>query len=511
MTETSVPLTALSEAQRAQANIRFMIIRPALEEGVSQAQAARTYNVPASTIRRWVKRYREKGIAGLADAGRSDKGKPHRLSPDAISLIESLAFQTPPRSVAAIHRRVTAIAQEQGWNPPSYARVRQIIKNLKIARQAGTSKAQEKTTKLTMQDIATLAGVSKATVSRVLNDKPDVDAATREHILRIIDEQGFIPSIAASGLAGGRRQLIGMLIPSFVWPLIPELMRGVADMLEETSYELVLYCINEGDSKRDRSEVINRVLATQLTAGLLAVFPGPASRDLTRLYHQGFPVVVVDDQSEQEVPWVSVDNVTGAYMATQHLIKLGHRRIAHIAGPPEYKASHDRYDGYRKALLEAGIPLDPTLVLEGDFLPPSGRACATRLFQLPQEQRPTAIFAATDQMCYGVLAAADEFGLVIPRDVALVGFDDDVPSVHVHPPLTTVRQPYFEMGVEGLKLLLSLLDAREKGPSARFARKASSAKDSQSEPIRIQLATTLVVRASCGADYQITVPETVES
>lgn len=364
--------------------------------------------------------------------------------------------------------------------------------------------------KPTIEDIAGLAGVSKATVSRVLNDKPDVDAATRERILRIIEEQGFIPSIAASALKSGRRQLIGMLIPTFVWPLIPELMRGVSDMLEETSYELVLYCINEGDSKRDRSEVINRVLATQLTAGLLAVFPGPASEDLTRLYHQGFPVVVVDDQSEHEIPWVSVDNVTGAYVATRHLIKLGHRRIAHIAGPPEYKASHDRYDGYRKALLEAGIPLDPRLVLEGDFLPPSGRACATRLFQLPREQRPTAIFAATDQMCYGVLAAADEFGLIVPRDVALVGFDDDVPSVHVHPPLTTVRQPYFEMGVEGLKLLLSLLDAPEKSVPARSARKAGSAKDSQPQPIRIQLATSLVVRASCGADYQITVPETVE-
>lgn len=367
-----------------------------------------------------------------------------------------------------------------------------------------------KASKPTILDIAHLAGVSKTTVSRVLNNKPDVDGETRERILRIIDEQGFVPSIAAAGLASGRRQLIGMLIPSFAWPLIPELMRGVADMLEETSYELVLYCINEGDRKRDRSEVINRVLATQLTAGLLAVFPGPASKDLTRLYHQGFPVVIVDDQQEQEAPWVSVDNVTGAYTATCHLIKLGHRRIAHIAGPPEYKASHDRFNGYRRALLEAGIPLDPALVLEGDFLPPSGRECASKLFQLPQEQRPTAIFAATDQMAFGVLSAADEFGLAVPRDVALVGFDDDVPSVHVHPPLTTVRQPYFEMGEQGLKLLLSLLDTK-KDDQSLSARKAGGTPvtphSHQSQPIRIQLATSLVVRASCGSDYQITSPE----
>ena len=345
--------------------------------------------------------------------------------------------------------------------------------------------------KPTIQDIARLAGVSKTTISRVLNNKPDVDPATRERILLIIDEQSFIPSIPAAGLASGRRQLIGMLIPSFTWPLIPELMRGVAEVLEQTSYELVLYSINDTDLRRDRSEVINRVLATQLTAGLLAVFPGPASQDLTRLYHQGFPVVIVDDQLEQTTPWVGVDNTTGAYTVVRHLVQLGHRRIAHIAGPHEYLASHDRYNGYCQALQEAGIPLDPELVLEGNFLPPTGRACASKFFQLPPEKRPTAIFAATDEMAYGVLSAAEEYGIAIPQDIALVGFDDDEPSVHVRPPLTTVRQPYYEMGEQGLKLLLSLLD--------------SSGED---KPVRIQLTTSLIVRASCGADYRVSIPTT---
>src|SRR5262245_8539461 len=131
MTEPPLPLTALSEDQRAQAQIRFAIIRPALEDGVSQAQVARTHTLAPSTVQRWVKRYREKGLAGLADAKtRSDKGKSRRLSPEAITLIEGLALQTPKRSMAAIHRQVTTIAQEQGWIPPSYDCVRQIIKNL---------------------------------------------------------------------------------------------------------------------------------------------------------------------------------------------------------------------------------------------------------------------------------------------------------------------------------------------------------------------------------------------
>lgn len=315
-----------------------------------------------------------------------------------------------------------------------------------------------------------------------------------------------------AGLASGRRQLIGMLIPSFTWPLIPELMRGVAEMLEQTSYELVLYSINDADLKKDRSEVINRVLATQLTAGLLAVFPGPASQDLTRLYNQGFPVVIVDDQLAQTTPWVGVDNTTGAYTVVRHLIKLGHRRIAHIQGPHEYLASHDRYYGYQQALREAGIPLDPALVLEGDFLPPSGRACASKFFQLPREKRPTAIFAATDQMAYGVLAAAEEYGLSIPRDVALVGFDDDSPSAHVHPPLTTIRQPYYEMGEQGLKLLLSLLDSPRENNTPAFTSGGDGETHAHTvQPVRIQLATSLVVRASCGADYLITIPTSSEN
>ncbi len=368
--------------------------------------------------------------------------------------------------------------------------------------------------KRTIQDIARLAGVSKTTVSRVLNHKPDVDPATRERILQIIEEQNFVPSIAASGLASGRRSLIGMLIPSWIWPLIPELMRGVTEVVEQTPYELVLYSFNESDLKKDRSEVINRVLATQLTAGLLAVFPGEASQDLTRLYKQGFPVVIIDDQREQTTPWVRADNVTGAYIAVRHLIDLGHRRIAHIAGPPEYLVSHDRYQGYRQALHEAGITFDLDLVLEGDFMPPSGRVSAGKFFELPIEKRPTAIFAATDQMAYGVLAAAEEYGLSVPGDVALVGFDDDAPSAHVRPPLTTIRQPNLEMGQQGIKLLLSMLDAPGSPEHGKWTSATAEgipgktdqgARFAEVQPTRIQLPTNLVVRASCGADYSISI------
>lgn len=355
--------------------------------------------------------------------------------------------------------------------------------------------------KPTIDDIARLAGVSKTTVSRVLNHRPDVDPVTRKHILQIMEEQGYVPSLAASGLAGGRSRLIGVLVPSFTWPNIPDLMRGIAGVIEQTPYEMVLYSINETNTEQDRSEIINRIFATQLTAGLLAIFPGQAATEpITKLYKKGFPVVVIDDQVVQTAPWVGADNTTGAYLAVRHLIRLGHRRIAHIQGPREYLASQDRYNGYRQALLEAGITPDPELVLRGDFLPLSGRMCASTFFEMPLEKRPTAIFAATDQMAYGVLTAAETYGLTVPQDIALVGFDDDEPSVHIRPPLTTVRQPSFEIGRHGIELLLSLLKAEQESELD-----GTDKKRLETLATRVLLPTNLVVRASCGANYSIPV------
>jgi len=360
--------------------------------------------------------------------------------------------------------------------------------------------------KSTIDDIAHLAGVSRTTISRVLNHKPDVDPDTRERILRIIEEQNFVPSTTASGLAGGRSRLIGMLIPAWAWWMISDLAPGIIEYIKQTPYELVLYSINDEDIERDRSEVINRLLATQLTAGLLAIYPDRASQHLTRLYKQGFPVVIIDDQKVQVTPWVGVDNTRGAYTAVRHLIGLGHRRIAHILGPANYLVSHDRYDGYCSALREEGIPIDSDLVLEGDFLPQSGRACADRLFELPPEKRPGAIFASSDQMAYGVLASAEAHGVSVPHDVAVVGFDDDTPSAHTRPALTTIRQPYFEMGRRGIELLLSLIDtsgthAHGRNLSMQETGKGTNGGMSSTDvqPVRISLPTSLVVRESCGA------------
>lgn len=369
--------------------------------------------------------------------------------------------------------------------------------------------------KRTIEDIARLAGVSKATVSRVLNHKPDVDPATRERILRVVEEEGFVPSITASGLAGGRSRLIGVLVASFTWPLIADIIRGVAEVIEKSPYELVLYSVNDTLREYDKSDVIDHILATKLTAGLLIIVPGHSSRYIARLHKHGFPVVMIDDQElPVNVPWIGADNRRGAHEAVKHLVRLGHRRIAHIQGPMKYLCSQDRYIGYCQGLEDVGLSPDPDLVLEGDFMPPGGRAAASQLFTLPPEKRPTAIFAGNDQMAYGVLAAAEEYGFQVPRDMALIGFDDITPSALMRPPLTTVRQPFYEMGAQSIKLLLTMLDtphpyavpgATNWNPSSRLVSSHSYRGDvfNASDPIRIQLATSLVVRASCGAPQHL--------
>ena len=357
----------------------------------------------------------------------------------------------------------------------------------------------------TIEDIARLAGVSRTTISRVLNHRPDVDRATRERVLRIIEEQGYVPSLTAAGLAGGHNRLLGMLLPVFTWPIIPDLIRGISEILKQTPYELVLYTFNDEDLNRDRHDVINRLLATNLTAGLLGVFPGGLSDQLTELYHQGVPVVIIDDQQAQVTPWVRADNVTGAYEVVRHLTQLGHRRIAHIQGPAEYLASHDRHQGYLRALAEADIAPNPALIIEGDFLPQSGYDGAKRLFDLPPDIRPTAIFASADQMAYGVLRAAEERNIVISKEIALVGFDDDAPSAHVLPPLTTVRQPSFEMGQEAIKLLLDLV-AQAEGQDSGLDDSPPVADSNLPSPLQIVLPTSLIVRASSGATDPASLP-----
>jgi LacI family transcriptional regulator len=313
-----------------------------------------------------------------------------------------------------------------------------------------------------------------------------VEGALHDMVVNILKEQGLLPRAQEAGASAS--STISILLPRWVWSVIPDLTRGIVEGIGD-AYTVAMYSMSDEYEQGDERALFERFLARPLSAGLIAIFPGQQTAQLASLVRQGVPVVVIDDQAMHLTHWVGVDNVEGAYMAVRHLIGLGHQRIAHIQGPASYLVSHARYEGYCRALVEAGILPDPQLVRAGDFLPPSGRSCARDLFALPPEKRPTAIFAASDQMAYGVLAAAEEVGLSVPGDVALVGFDDDHPSAYTRPPLTTVRQPYFEMGRQSVALLLSLIGKQQESLPGQQAR-------------HIQLQAQLVVRESCGANYR---------
>jgi LacI family transcriptional regulator len=348
------------------------------------------------------------------------------------------------------------------------------------------------TGKVTITDIARLAGVSKATVSRVLNRKPDVDPETRARVQQIIDEQGFVPNLVATVQAGGRSRFVGMLVQSLTWPLIHEVMQGVAEIIENSDYELILYNITHTS---DRATTIDRVFAKNLTSGILAVFPGQSVQYLETLADQGHPIVVIDDQGKPtRAPWVGADNRSGSRDAVRHLLNLGHRRIAHIQGPAKYACSWERYQGYCDALAEANISLDPRLIRVGDFEAPSGYTCAQALLGLSDP--PTAVYAGSDLMAYGFIQYAEDHGVRIPHDVALIGFDDILASAHTRPALTTVRQPFYEMGRRGIELLLSLIE----NPVSPAARQLARRSDPTRIVPRIEFETRLVIRESCGAE-----------
>jgi LacI family transcriptional regulator len=359
-------------------------------------------------------------------------------------------------------------------------------------------------TRLTIRDIARLAGVSKSTVSRVLNQSNSVDAETRERVLRVMNEQRFVPSINATGLRG-RSQLIGMLVPALTWPLILHLMAGVAEVIERTPYEIILYC---SPFNKDYQRTIDRIVATKLTAGLLAMPHTHPPAHLLELHEQGLPVVLLNTTGLRvNIPRIDVDSYGGAYTAVRHLISLGHTRIGYMHGPPDFPCSQERYQGYCAALQEAGITPDPALFQVGHFIETGGAECARIFFAM--DNPPTAIFASNDAMAYGLLEVASEQGIRVPQDVAVVGFDDYAPAVRTQPALTTIHQPFQDMGRCAAELLLSMLEPQYTFPDhwKAFIVDPPTIHTEPEEHIgpalHIQFPTHLVVRESCGAAQRI--------
>ena len=326
----------------------------------------------------------------------------------------------------------------------------------------------------TIRHIADQAGVSIATVSRVLNGRDDVSDETRDLVRRVIRENGYTANRSARGLSGGRTGLVGILVPLVYPAYFAGILAGAAEALSERGLQIVLSPTG-GEHDREVS-VLDRLHG--LSDGALIILPEESSAELEQLLDSGYRFVVLDPLMplDERIPSVSAAHTSGADQAMRHLLELGHTRIGQITGPRGWLATEDRRRGYRAALSAAGILPDPALEVEAVPEIGPGRDAAESLLALPEP--PTAIFAFNDNIAIGILQAARARGLVVPEDLSVVGFDDVEHATIVTPALTTVRQPLAEMGRTGVSLLIRLLERQ------RF------------ETLHVELATRLVVRES---------------
>jgi LacI family transcriptional regulator len=327
----------------------------------------------------------------------------------------------------------------------------------------------------TIREIASAAGVSIATVSRVLNERPGVAAETRGAVLRVVRDQGFTANRSARALSGGRTGLIGVMLPIVEAAYFTSILSGASEALYEQDMRMVL-CPTLHHHEREVT-LLDRLMHGT-TDGAVLMLPEESNEELKVLRRKGYAFVIVDPRValDEGIPAVSAANASGARAATEHLLSLGHRRIGAITGPQIYLASTERLNGFHGAMAAAGVLPDPSLVLDSGFDIESGAKAAARL--LDMADTPTAIFAFNDNTAIGALRVARERGISVPDELSIVGFDDSEQSAIVTPALTTVRQPLAEMGRMAVSLLVRLLDGQ------------------RLEALHIELKTRLIVRAS---------------
>jgi LacI family transcriptional regulator len=327
----------------------------------------------------------------------------------------------------------------------------------------------------TIADVAEAAGVSTATVSRALNNRPDVAPHTRERVERIAAEIGYHGRYGNRHRSRRATRYITLLAHGVDNEYIGTICRGVMDQLDPNIYQLVLH-LTDAEVTREADYV--RIARRTGSEGLLIVTPRLRDRDFPDLVGDRIPYVLIDFHSDTpSVPCLRSTNWQGAREATNHLIALGHRRIGYIAGRRNDRIAETREHGYRSALAEAHIPFAPELLADGDYSWTAGFRAAQQLLSL--DNPPTAVFASSDLMAFGAIAAIYASGLRVPEDVSIVGFDDLPMAATIHPPLTTMRQPLYDMGRMAAQMIVSLVNGQDVVSR------------------QIELPTRLIVRRSC--------------
>ena len=301
-----------------------------------------------------------------------------------------------------------------------------------------------------MRDVAERAGVSVTTVSHVINGTRHVSDELRNRVLEAMQALAYQPNALARSLRRNESCTIGMILPDAMNPYFAEIARSIEDTSFSEDYSVII-CNSDGNLAKELNYI--NVLMEKRVDGIIFVAAGMSAEHIRMLQDKRMPVVVVDrDSPGVMVDSVQINNAAGGWLATSHLIELGHTHIACIAGPSDVTPSGERVDGYRRALHEAGLPILAENIVRGDFHAASGYQITKEL--LARDKRPTAIFACNDLMAIGALRAAKAMGFRVPEDISVVGFDDIYLAAYSNPPLTTVRQPKYEMGQLATKLLL---------------------------------------------------------
>lgn len=319
-------------------------------------------------------------------------------------------------------------------------------------RQPSTSTASNGQGVVTLDMVAQAAGVSPSTVSRILNGTASVSEAKKQAVDRAIERLGFRPNPVARGLAGGRTLSIGVVTQTISSPFYGEAVHGIEDQLEAAGY-IPIFVSGHWQEAEERKAM--EALLARRVDGLIVLAGRMPNRALKAVAKRVPMVVVGRELRGPGVYSLSFDNRLGGMMAVQHLIECGHTRIAYIAGERHHDDALDREAGYRAALAQAGIDFDPALVMPGDYTESGGLLAVNRL--LDARVPFTAIFAANDQTAIGAALGLYRRNVRVPDDVSLVGFDDLAPARFTIPPLTTVRQPVYEMGFMAAGAMLQLL------------------------------------------------------
>lgn len=333
--------------------------------------------------------------------------------------------------------------------------------------------------KLTLEKIAEMAGVSRSTVSRVVNNHNSVRPEVRQRVLAVIEETGYQPNLAARSLAARRTGILGLVIPRtvqsvFTDPYFPRLIQGISQACNASDYTLSLFLFHTEDEEQ---KLYPRVLRNGFVDGVIITSSVVDDVLIPQLSENNMPFVVIGRPTHApSASFVDVDNLNGAKTAVNHLIRLGRKRIATITGPQNTVAGIDRLAGYREALNQRGYSIDDDLIIDGNF----SESEAYRAMKKLLPQKPDGIFAASDAMAFGALRALREVQIQVPDEIGLVGFDD-LPGASIGSlPLTTIRQPIRRTGAMAVDTLIDILD------------------NGLEPPRRIILPTELVIRSTCG-------------